>query len=495
MREDLHWPVCQFLEQTEHEDGLLLMFRGGLKTSLATVGRNLWFGSKNPELRILIASNIIDNAAKMVWEIRQKVMTRRLYQILYPEVIPNFRKVKWSDRAACLNRNGEFPESTFEAAGLGTTLTSRHYDMICEDDTVCAKKDDFTGQECMPTQEDIEKAIAWHKFRWPFYVDASKGRDLVVGTRWADKDLGQFVIDRQEDTIHTITPVLNEQGESVYPSKLPVPLLNKIRREVGSYIFSSQYLLNPLDPERLTFRKDLLRYWARGEGENPKVKYIPSKAFDAWWQGLRRALLIDPAVGKAKKVRRECDSALEVVGVDEENFRFVLDCRAETPRPDALIRMMIEMVQKWSLQHIVIEEVGFQEALKFMWDQEAPKHGLQGVYVETISPGTRISKDTRIQGLQPWFHGGALRIGLGMAQLEHQITTYPFCDKVDLLDALYYMTRIWKGAPPKVKVEATGTVWVEGSGGELLLDANKAIDARKEELLVADTQGYLARVP
>ena len=98
-----------------------------------------------------------------------------------------------------LNRTIAEPEGTFEAAGVGTAVISRHFDLVIEDDTVSPAKDSLTGVMQQPTKAEIEKAIGWHRLVHPLLLHPSRSQILVIGTRWADKDLIGWILESHKN--------------------------------------------------------------------------------------------------------------------------------------------------------------------------------------------------------------------------------------------------------------------------------------------------------
>jgi hypothetical protein len=176
--------------------------RSWFKTWVGTIGGAIWltlpdedsmyssvFPYKGPNVRLLIASNISDNSEKMIDKIRHEWMENDRLCGAFPEIVPAFSKVRWSYSCAVVNRPGKFTEGTYTSVGVGGGVISQHFDHILEDDLVYAKKDDFSGVELMPNQEDIDKAIGWHKLAFSLLVDPKHSGIWNIGTRWAPKDL------------------------------------------------------------------------------------------------------------------------------------------------------------------------------------------------------------------------------------------------------------------------------------------------------------------
>src|SRR3990167_9457029 len=274
IKEDLHGAVCRLLESPSARKQITLP-RGFIKTWLCTIAYSIWIALPRQEadefplgidpkdpfynlganIRILIASYVISNAMKMLGLIRKTYERNQAMMILFPAVIPeNFNKQKWSNLEACVNRPDEFTEATFEAGGIGGSTTSRHYDLIIEDDLIYANKDDLTGKELQPNQEDIDKAIGWHKLATSLLVPKAYTHIHNIGTRWAKNDLIQFIVENEPDyerfhKVATLDGTLD--GEPTWPEAYGTEKLKKILAAQGTYMFHTQYLNKPMSPEEM----------------------------------------------------------------------------------------------------------------------------------------------------------------------------------------------------------------------------------------------------
>ncbi|MBU2052494.1 hypothetical protein KKH13_04795 [Patescibacteria group bacterium] len=211
--ESLHGKLCSFLAKPGDRKQVTLP-RSYVKTWICSIAYPQWvtlpreqedefpyhkawedrFWQLGPNMRVLVASYVISNAEKMIGLIRKTYENNPALQILFPEVIPiNFNKTRWSNESACISRSENFTESTFESAGIGGASISRHYDLIIEDDLVYAKKDDLSGKELQPGQEDMDKAIGWHKLSHSLLVPGKHTRIYNIGTRWAKHDLVDYI--------------------------------------------------------------------------------------------------------------------------------------------------------------------------------------------------------------------------------------------------------------------------------------------------------------
>jgi len=305
--EELHGAFCRFLEGPEGRKQVC-MPRSFVKTWIATIAYSVWialprkeadefpeginpndkFYNLGPNIRILIASYVISNAEKMIGLIRKTYESNLAMQILFPEVIPdNFKSVKWSNQSACVNRTENATESTFEAAGIGGSSTSRHYDIILEDDLIYANKDDFSGKELQPNQEDIDKAIGWHKIATSLLVPGKHTRIHNTGTRWAKHDLVDYIwtnepsyvifrracVKLSDDVLagrEAIADINWRECEPTWVEAYDHEQLEVIAAGQGPYMFATQYLLMPMSPEELLFKPRWLQYYTHSS-ELPKI--------------------------------------------------------------------------------------------------------------------------------------------------------------------------------------------------------------------------------
>ena len=230
--EEFHTDLCRFL-QFSGPNKLVVLPRTYLKTTIVSL-YTLWKSTRNTLLRSLITSNTTPNAQKTVRSVRSIVENNQLYQLFFPEKIPNFAKVRWSDSCACLKREIDHPEGTFESAGVGSNIIRRHFNIIVEDDTVAPKKDELTGEEAMPSKDDIEKAVGFHRLTIPLLINEFDER-IVVGTRWASYDLINWVIENEKFDIFD-RKCFKSDGKPLY-KRFSQSRLDNIKMGMGTYMF------------------------------------------------------------------------------------------------------------------------------------------------------------------------------------------------------------------------------------------------------------------
>ena len=392
-----------------------------------------------PNMRILIASYVISNANKMIGLIRKTYERNSAMQMLFPEVIPeNFNKVKWSDESACIKRTENATESTFESAGIGGASTSRHYDLVIEDDLIYAKKDDFTGQELQPGQEDIDKAIGWHKLATSLLVPGKHTHIHNTGTRWAKHDLVKYIWDNEPSyNIFQRSCIIEEEGKhwkdckptwgEVYDHKQ----LQMIADAQGAYMFSTQYLLKPISPEEMLFKAEQLQKY-RLTADVPKI--------------IRKFTTVDLAGWEdSKRKGRRSRAVVLTCGWDEHNHVWVLHYDVGRYDPSQIIDLMYD---HWNIFHpeiIGVESVYYQQSLVHFARKAMEERGW--MTVRELETSSAKSKDLRIRGLEPYASNLAIH-----CKDTHKDFIMEFCEYVptsdictkDILDALAYQIQIAK---------------------------------------------------
>jgi hypothetical protein len=273
-----HRALCDFL-QYERAQKMVILPRTHLKTTICSTLYPLWRASNRTGLRVLLTSNTSPNAEKTVRGIRTTVETNNTYQAFFPECIPDFNKVRWSDRCACLNRKEDYPEGTFESAGVGANIIRRHFNLIVEDDTVAPKRDDMSGEECMPSREDVEQAIGFHRLTPPLLIDEGD-EQLVIGTRWADYDHIHYIMENEKYAIFDRPADKQVDGsEGTLYKRFSSNRLETIKLSMGTYLFSSLYLNKPLSKEFMAFNPDWMRTYE--EATHPPARRARTTVH--WW--------------------------------------------------------------------------------------------------------------------------------------------------------------------------------------------------------------------
>jgi hypothetical protein len=436
-----HGPVCRVLD-SPHPRKLIVFPRDHLKTSIATIADTCRRIAKNPNIRILLGNETATNAGHFVRRIAAVFDRNEVFRWLFPELIedPNSRK-KWNEAELLVPRAEDHPESTVEAIGVGGAVVSRHYDLV--------KLDDLVGKEASESGDVMKKTLDWYDYVESLLHHPEESEIHVIGTRWAYNDLVAKIITHEKDSYHILqASALGPKGEALWPERFSEATLDRIRRKVGSWKFSCQYLNNPHDPEASSFDPKWLKF-ATGIGDEV---FCDRDGATARISEMRKFLAVDPAISDKDQA---CNSAIAIVGVDHLFRKWLLKVWAKRVQPIKLVDNLFSLAFHFDVECVGIETIGFQRALRFFVTQEMEKRGL---YLKVIEfKASRTSKTERIRGLQPYFENGEIYVvnkeDRGMQQFLEEYKGFPSGSLLDTLDAVSYLPQLWEAAQDPKDVE------------------------------------------
>jgi len=187
------WDVChddlkKFLDESRRRFKLILMPREHLKTSIVTIATAIQHILKDPNVTILYASAVLDNAGAFLSETRQYLENKSDL----PKMFGDFVSTNWnSERITVAQRTSADKQATIETAGADQVVVSKHFDVIFLDDPV--------NRQTINTPDQMLKTRKFYSDMFDL-LKKPDGVLYVVGTRWDDKDLyGQII--REEDQL------------------------------------------------------------------------------------------------------------------------------------------------------------------------------------------------------------------------------------------------------------------------------------------------------
>ena len=428
----LHKQMCTWIESPTRRK-LGLVPRDHLKTSVWTIADTVRLIAADPNTRLLIANETATNASHFLRRIQAVFERAVLFRWLFPELIPDIGKIKWSESEMLVPRTKDFPESTVEVMGVGGAVVSRHYNRI--------KLDDLVGKEASESPEVMKKTIDWY-----LYCESLLEKPIdpieTYGTRWTHKDLYAWIMEHERDIDIFHRKAVNANGSTLWPQRFPLNELERIRAKIGPFKFSCQYQNEPFDPEYMTFDPGWLRFYELNGWETDQETGSQVLQFVGQPKPIRVVpfLLIDPAISEREYAAR---SAVVCAGLDELERILVLETWAERCQPITMIEKIFEMAQRWSPLAGVVEGVAYQRALKGFIEAECIRRG-NWLNVREVRPGGREGKETRIRGLQPYAERGRLWVRRSTcAKMVEEFEAFPLGETVDILDALGYGPQVW----------------------------------------------------
>lgn len=154
--------------------------RGSFKSTLGSVSYPLWRLLRNPNLAILLDSELYTNSKNFLREIKSNVDSERM-RIFFGDQIGK----KWDESEITIKaRTQNRKEASITCGGVGTVKTGQHYDLIIYDD--------LNSYENSETPEKCEKII--NHVRYGFSLLNPGGEMVWIATRYAERDAVGYLL-------------------------------------------------------------------------------------------------------------------------------------------------------------------------------------------------------------------------------------------------------------------------------------------------------------
>jgi len=402
-----HLRMLQY--QFQHPNSLQLAFRGAGKTTLCTVTKAIHYLLKDPDLRILIASDIMGDSTAILREIKGHYENGvKLAEVFGPYFDPA-RVTKWGiEEIDVLPRTKFTKEASISCVGADTAVASRHVDVILADDLVVEKNSRTSGrrgklhtwvyQSLDPCLEPPDPHVP------------HRGEHHRLGTRYHWDDHYGHLIEHELAEHHQIIPALDEKGRSPWPEKYPPEWFEKKKKIMGTILFNSQHLC---DTEAM--KGEIFQY---DDCQQIDDDEIPS--------GLKIFTGTDLAVGEKKKNDQFAQVA---VGVSEKGDYYVLEIYAGHIRFKAQKEKFGEMYKRHDPIRAGIETNGYQAVLKSELKADDKDYRILPI-------NTSVDKVTRAWKLSALFEDKRVFFRRNMNELIDQLVLFPNYRWDDLFDAL-----------------------------------------------------------
>ena len=233
-----------------------------LKSIAASVALPAWIHGHNPACRIICASYSGELAALLQNQYRS-VLRAPWYQATFPAT--RISPFKNTESEVQLTAGG-----SRLATSVGGTLTGMGADIIIIDDPLKADEAMSTPKrECVNT---------WFRSSLLSRLnDKRTGAIVIVSQRVHTDDLIGNVSFGNDDWTMLELPAIADRdrrivignkaehvflkGDALHPEREPLGVLERIRREIGSDLFSAQYLQAPVPPGGVMFKRSWVMYY------------------------------------------------------------------------------------------------------------------------------------------------------------------------------------------------------------------------------------------
>ena len=467
----IHGPICSLLSNYEVNTRLrILLPRGWYKTTLVSQAYPAWRAIRDSNVRSLLIQNTYSNAVAKLKVIDSIFTGNPILRLLFPEILPD-SSCKWAAGDMCLKRPRQYSESTFEAAGTNTKVVSRHYNLIIEDDTVAPDRDNVNAQNMVPSHHDIELAIGMHRLMPPLLDQPSKDQLVVVGTRWYERDLLQW-IKENERNYKSYERACREdslghpsiRGSCSFPERFGPDVLAELENSMGVYLFSCLYLNLPVASADMTFRKEWIKHYLE-----PPPHLVCYTTVD---------MSGDPA--HAKKSSEQDYSVVLTCGKDlDTGLVYVLDYFHQRCTPGEHILALLNHVRLYHPVCVGIETGGYQNTFQYWLKEQMRLHNLFFL-IEPLTHGGR-SKELRIRGLQPMIASGSLLFRTHHQELISELESFPLGVHDDLIDALAMQQELWTAT--KTLEKARGITAYDPNSLDYAIDSIRKRQSKTDGLI------------
>jgi len=410
----------------------------------------------NPDTRLLLVSENITNAAKLGQRIRWHYESNALYRALFPETLPDSSCV-WTNFSLSIKRpnlmTGGHGEGTFDFLGVGGALQSRHY-------TGGIIQDDLVGRKAIESPVVMESTIDYHKLLLGAFEDEDpnhEGDELVVGNRWGFHDLNSHIREHEPWFRFTTHSALggccaeHPAGAPIFPEEFSENKLARIKTRQGSYIFSCQYLNDPVSPDDADFKEDWLVYYdlVRDVNNRLKVEHFVKSGVamkDIYVNDMSIGMAVDPNhAGQTGRARH----AVVVMGRASNGYTYVLETWAEACSHDKFFQQIYKIAEKWKLRKVGLETVAAQKFAQthIEYRNAYEKWPLRVIPLKGEVEGqdgtmTR-NKEWRIRSIiAPIAEAGKLCVQQNMMDFIGEYVSFPRGRFCDLLDAFAYINQV-----------------------------------------------------
>lgn len=410
-REIFHWMQNYTLYgqgDTLTDNKLIMLPRAHLKSHMVATWV-AWMVVRHPEITILYVSATAELAISQLYDIKN-ILGSKVFMKYWPEYIhPDVgKREKWSSVSVMIDHPKRKQEGvrdpTIRTAGLTTNTTGWHADIICSDDlvvpenayteegreSVSKKASQFTsirntGGFTMACGTRYHPADIYAVWKDAIYEDYTSDGDYLGKKKvW---DIKEYVV--EEEDVFTWPRAVREDGKAFGFDKRT---LARIRAEYTDRVqFFAQYYNDPNDPQSNRLSRDKFQYY------NPRLL---TKEGGYWYYNGNR-LNIYAAVDFAYSLKEDADyTAIVVIGVDSDNFIYVLDIeRFKSFKTIEYFKYISDLHSKWGFKKLQAEVTAAQKVIVDSIKDHVRKEGLR-LSVQEYRPNRyEGSKEERISAV------------------------------------------------------------------------------------------------
>lgn len=460
----LHDKFCYILQrlsdvtQLTDKQILNLLPRSHLKSTLGTINYSIWLLGRDPNLRIVILSDVLDLAQKFLSSIQAHIIHNARLHYVFPNLKPKMKDnfitkyANWNKNELTVKRTRlTIKEPSITLGSTETAKTGFHCDYLIFDDIVTENNAN--------TPEKMAKVFQWEQDIQN--TDDFDSIHVLHGTRYQDGDLYG---DKIEGGMPYMLRQAIEDGKYIWTEPASIRRVEKKHKSLTPYNWACQYLNNPIVKGDAEFDESWLKRtkwnidFIKKELPDSLAK-TDSDFITEWHKTLNIYLGCDP--GRTDKKKSDY-CVIMVAGVDNRGRMFVLKFLRDRMKSPAITNKFIEYFDQWNPISGMIETYGGDEhiynfVIKRMKEHKKP-HFRVGEYDKP-----KMSGNDRIRGLEVPVEQGMIWIPDTKegSEIEQEFLRFPYGKNDDLITTIAYM---WtqQVRPKKVKKKTSNVVWLNG---------------------------------
>ena len=391
---------------------LRLSPRGSAKSTTHTINYPIREIYKDNNIRVVIASNTLEQAKGFLYEIKEHLERNELLKTTFGDLVPievkRGQSKKWTENKIIINRNYASKDATVSTCGVGGAVLSRRCDLMIMDDILDEENTATVGQR--------EKIKTWFlKVALPVLVP--QGKLIIIGTRWHFADLYSELI--KQAKLYDINVVAVEKAldgdKSYWPERYTVKWLTK-QKNANPDMFNCSYQNNPTGQHGSIFKLDNMKWY----------EDVNIKALDIYF-------IVDPAISKTDTADY---SVINIIGVDNRGFIYTIEIVRDRLTEPELIDLILNKVIQYKPMKIGVESVAYQKGLKQFLDKETRERQLYVNIVELIPDKDKIRRARVVAG---WFEQGLIYLRRDMHDAIDELTQFPKAEHDDIVDTFSYI--------------------------------------------------------
>ena len=430
--ETFHDPLINTLNK--HNDSLVLLPRGTLKSEICSVAYPVWLTLKYPDSKILIMSETLGQAKGFVQQQIKAINLNELLKCVFPEM--SIKGDSWygSDNWYYPLRKLSDKEPTVKATSIDSANTGTHPHVIIYDDLI--------GKTNYSTVVGLESAYQAYNqsqplMTKPMYPTQPPNHTVIVGTRWSWADFyGNLLEDTKTARIKLVRKCWDDEEMTIpsCPTMLDADRIHKLQLDMTASAFSAQYMNQPISDSEQIFR----------------IQDIEKAYYDEIdYSNMSIIISVDPA----ESVLDSADyTGIAVVGRDASGHMYLLDMVRQRMKPSHLYPLLHNLNDKYRPLYITIESNGVgRQIIDGLYEYDK----LNNDYLNIREIKNVAKKEVRIIAqLEPLVRNNLIHMHkVNHSVLIDEMLRFPLAEHDDILDALAMCCdkSIWGNTPQVVR--------------------------------------------